>query len=103
MASGRIRVEVAYAAPERQSLIGLEVAEGATVREAIASSGIENAHPEIDIVSARVGIFGKIAQLDAVLEEGDRVEIYRSLQADPKDARRRKAGTGAAQSRKKKI
>lgn len=100
MGSSRIRVEVAYATPERQSLIGMEVAEGATVLQAIVSSGIGNVHPEIDIARARVGIFGKLARLDAVLEEGDRVEIYRPLQADPKDARRRRVVGKASRAKR---
>ena len=87
----RIRVEVVYAAsPARQTLIGLEVAAGTTVAQAIELSGIKAEHPDIEILDTRVGIFGRPAALNAVLEEGDRVEIYRSLRADPKEARRRK-------------
>jgi putative ubiquitin-RnfH superfamily antitoxin RatB of RatAB toxin-antitoxin module len=90
----RIRVEVAYATPARQTLLELEVEAGTTVGEAIGLSGIEAAHPEIDIPSVQVGIFGKLASRDAVLEEGDRVEIYRPLLADPKETRRRRGGSG---------
>jgi putative ubiquitin-RnfH superfamily antitoxin RatB of RatAB toxin-antitoxin module len=87
----RIRVEVVYAAsPARQSLIGLEVAAGTTVAQAVELSGIKAEHPDIVILDTRVGIFGRPVALNAVLEEGDRVEIYRSLRADPKEARRRK-------------
>ncbi len=94
MPSTRIRVEVAYATPARQTLFELEVAAGATVRQAIDLSGIRTAHPEIDISSVRVGIFGSVASLDAVLADGDRVEIYRPLLADPKETRRRRVGSG---------
>jgi uncharacterized protein len=90
--SPRIRVEVAYAAPARQTLLELEVAAGTTVGQAISLSRIESAHPEIELSSARVGIFGKPVSRDVVLEEGDRVEIYRPLLADPKDARRQRVG-----------
>jgi putative ubiquitin-RnfH superfamily antitoxin RatB of RatAB toxin-antitoxin module len=90
----RIRVEVAYATPTCQTLLELEVPAGVTVGEAIGLSGIEAAHPEIDISGAQVGIFGKVASRDVVLEEGDRVEIYRPLIADPKETRRRRVGSG---------
>jgi putative ubiquitin-RnfH superfamily antitoxin RatB of RatAB toxin-antitoxin module len=87
----RIRVEVIYAAsPARQTLIGLEVAAGTTVAQAVELSGIKAEHPDIEILNTRVGIFGRPVALNAVLEEGDRVEIYRPLHADPKEARRRK-------------
>ena len=86
----RITIEVAYATPGRQTLIEIDVAAGTTVGEAIALSGIRAAHPEIALHGARVGIFGKLAPLDAVLQERDRVEIYRPLQAEPREARRRR-------------
>jgi putative ubiquitin-RnfH superfamily antitoxin RatB of RatAB toxin-antitoxin module len=86
----RITVEVVYATPGRQTLIEIEVAAGATVGEAITLSGIRAAHPEIELAGASVGIFGRLAPLDAVLREGDRVEIYRPLHAGPREARRRR-------------
>jgi putative ubiquitin-RnfH superfamily antitoxin RatB of RatAB toxin-antitoxin module len=88
----RIRIEVAYATPARQTLLELEVAAGTTVGEAIGLSGIEGAHPEMDSSVAQVGIFGRLVSRDTVLEEGDRVEIYRPLQTDPKNARRQRVG-----------
>jgi putative ubiquitin-RnfH superfamily antitoxin RatB of RatAB toxin-antitoxin module len=94
MPSARIRVEMAYATPARQTLLELEVAAGTTVGQAIDLSGIRAAYPEIDISGARVGIFGNAASLDAVLTDGDRVEIYRPLLADPKETRRRRVGSG---------
>lgn len=87
----RIRVEVAYALSERQVLLALEVEEGSTVRQAIERSSIVLQFPDIDLARGRVGVFGKIVPLDTPLQDGDRVEIYRPLIADPKQARRERA------------
>jgi len=92
----RIRVEVAYARPEQQVILELEAARGITVGEAIDQSGIRRLFPEIDPGSQKVGIFGKAATLKTPLVEGDRVEIYRPLIADPKEARRKRAAEGKA-------
>jgi putative ubiquitin-RnfH superfamily antitoxin RatB of RatAB toxin-antitoxin module len=86
----RINVEVVYALPERQILLALEVAPGTTVHEAIEQSGIVQHFPGLD-AGGRCGIFGKRVKRDAILKEGDRIEIYRPLIADPKDSRRRRA------------
>lgn len=90
-AAARLTVEVVYAAPERQRLVSVSVPAGARVAEAIAASGVLQEFPEIDLTSNRVGIFGQLTRLDEVLRDGDRVEIYRPLIADPKEARRRRA------------
>lgn len=86
--NGLITIEVAYALPERQTVIVLQVIEGTTVAEAIRLSGILQKHPEIDLDRQSVGIFGKVCPADRKLETGDRVEIYRPLRADPREARR---------------
>ena len=91
VATETIRVEVVYALPEKQVLLSLDVAPGTTVEQAIAQSGIEHEFPDLEIDPARVGIFGNKARLDDELRSGDRVEIYRPLIADPKEARRRRA------------
>ncbi|MGR9108109.1 MAG: RnfH family protein [Gammaproteobacteria bacterium] len=88
-----IRVEVAYALPERQVLLPLDLEPGSTVRSAIEISGILEQFPEIDLARNCVGIFGTVCALDQKLGPGDRVEIYRPLHQDPKDARRRRAAT----------
>ncbi len=88
---GHIRVEVAYALPDVQTVIELDMLEGATVRQALEQSGIARRHSEIDIVHASVGVFGRRKHPDARLNDGDRVEIYRPLIADPKQARRNRA------------
>ncbi len=86
-----IRVQVCYATPREQALRDLTVAVGATLRQAIEQSGILQGFPEIDLATNRVGIFGKVKALDTALREHDRIEIYRPLIADAKDARRRRA------------
>jgi len=95
-----IHVEVAYALRERQLLVAVGVEEGATIEEAIRRSGILEAFPEIDLRRAKVGIFGRPAALDERMRDGDRVEIYRPLIADPKEVRRRKAGRSTPRSRR---
>lgn len=86
----RIGLEVAYALPERQLIVKLELAAGATVKQAIEASGIRAQFPEIE-ENPVVGIFSKKVGLDYVLQAGDRVEIYRPLLVDPKQVRREKA------------
>jgi hypothetical protein len=88
-------VEIAYALRERQALVAVEVAEGATIEEAIRRSGILEAFPEIDLKQAKVGIFGRPATLGERMRDGDRAEIYRPLIAEPKDARRERAQRAA--------
>lgn len=87
----RLQVEVAYALPQHQTLLQVDVPAGATVAEAIRQSAIRDRHPEIDLAVQPVGIFGQQVALDHVLEDGDRVEIYRPLTADPKEHRRQRA------------
>lgn len=88
----RIGVEVVYATPCRQTLIELEVDAGTTVAQAINLSGIREARPEIGAGNLSLGVFGRPVDSDCVLQAGDRVEIYRPLNADPKEARRRRVG-----------
>jgi len=92
VAEEKIAVEVAYAKPQEQCILAVEGPAGMTVAEAIARSKIAQRFPEIDPQQAKVGVFGKAATGDAVLHDGDRVEIYRELIADPKEARKKRAG-----------
>lgn len=85
-----IRVQVCYAKPDQTFLDEFDMAEGATLEQAIRASGVLFRAPEIDLSSCKVGIHGKLKTLETVLRACDRVEIYRPLQADPKDARRRR-------------
>ena len=84
-----ILVEIAYAKPDQQDIIRLPVLPGVSALQAIEQSGIVELFPEIDLNSVKVGIFGKILAKPAEYElrEGDRVEIYRPLMIDPKQAR----------------
>lgn len=84
-------VEVAYARPERQMILRVPAEAGMTVGEAIERSGIREHFPEIDLDVNKVGLFGKAATLDTEVRPGDRVEIYRPLIADPKEARKQRA------------
>lgn len=86
-----ISVEVVCALPGAQHLVELKVARGTTAREAIARSGLLAQLPQIDPDRQKIGVFGRMIKADTVLQEGDRLEIYRPLIADPKDARRRRA------------
>lgn len=92
--SAQILVEIAYALPQVQALIPLRVAEGATLEQAVRQSGVLGKFPEIDLASAKVGIWNKPAELSTVLRDKDRVEIYRPLIADPKEVRRKRAEEG---------
>jgi len=85
-----LSIEVCYALPDRQTLIAITLPEGATIRDALDASGVLARHPEIDLAHAKTGIFGKLAPLDALLADRDRVEIYRPLIVDPKVARQRR-------------
>jgi putative ubiquitin-RnfH superfamily antitoxin RatB of RatAB toxin-antitoxin module len=89
-----IRVEVAYATREEQSILSLEVPVGTTADEAVRLSGIEEQFPEIDLGRNRLGVFGKLVKAGHTLGAGDRVEIYRPLTADPKVVRRELAALG---------
>jgi hypothetical protein len=89
-----IQIEVAYALPDVQMLVPLSVEEGATVETAIRQSGLLAKFPEIDLATAKVGIWNKASEMTATLREKDRVEIYRPLIADPKEVRRKRAEEG---------
>lgn len=88
-----IRVEVAFARPDKQEIISLDVEEGTTAVEAVKRSGIAAVFPEVDPENDDMGIFGKVIKnpSDHELRDGDRVEIYRPLKIDPKQARLNRA------------
>ena len=89
--TAQIRIEVAYATPDKQTLLSLEVPPGCTVEEAIGLSGIREEFPDLEQDPKAVGIFSRKVSLDYELREGDRVEIYRPLVADPKEMRKQRA------------
>lgn len=90
-----MKIGIAYALPHRQAWFDVELPDGATIQDAIARSGILAQFPEIDLEQQKVGVHGKVGKLDAVLNDGDRVEIYRPIICDPKTVPR-KAKTGEA-------
>jgi len=98
--TGTICVEVAYATPERQEIVSVELPVGTSVAEAIQRSGLRNRFPGLEIDPAGVGIFSRKVPLDQVLEDGDRVEIYRPLLVDPRDSRRERAGQPVARKKR---
>ncbi|MEG3109781.1 MULTISPECIES: RnfH family protein [Pantoea] len=86
-----ISVEVVYALPEKQYLRYVKVEQGSTVEQAIKASGLLELRKEIDLSSNKVGIFSRPVKLSDSVDEGDRIEIYRPLIADPKELRRQRA------------
>lgn len=103
MTDNQITVEVAYALPGQQSLQTIAVDIGSTVRDAIEHSGVLQQFPEIDLEQQKVGIWSRTVKLDEQLKQGDRVEIYRALIADPKDLRRRRAEKAKEEGRADKV
>lgn len=91
MATETMPVEVVYALPEKQLLLSIRVPVGTTVEEAIELSNIRSHFEDMQVDPGRVGIFGARARMQDELKPGDRVEIYRPLIADPKEARRKRA------------
>ena len=86
-----INVEVAYALPQKQALLALTVVAGTTVLQAAQQSGVVEQFEGVDLENDKFGIFGKVVSPTQVLNEGDRVEIYRPLIADPKEGRKARA------------
>ena len=84
-----MKVSVAYAEPDIQFWVEVELAEGSSAADAIANSGVLERHPEIDLENQKIGVFGKTAKLETPLNPGDRVEIYRPITADPTTVPRR--------------
>ncbi|MCC3750239.1 MAG: RnfH family protein [Halorhodospira halophila] len=93
---GGLQIEVAYALPEQQTVLRLELPAGSRVGDALNASGLLERHPEINLTQQSVGVFGQIVGLDTPLHDGDRVEVYRPLQVDPKEARKRRAARKAS-------
>ncbi|MBE0362597.1 hypothetical protein PULV_a0123 [Pseudoalteromonas ulvae UL12] len=98
-----MKIEVVYALPDSATCLRVEVAEGAQVEEAIIASGILEKCPQIDKDSMTVGVWNRTCKLTQILKEGDRIEIYRPLIADPKDARRKRAEKAKEEGRANKI
>lgn len=89
-AAGSVRVEVAFATRDRQHVVSLQLPAGSTVAEALAVVAERAPFAELDLAAMPVGVFGDRCERDRVLTEGDRVELYRPLELDPREARRRR-------------
>ena len=87
-----MQIEVVFAVPERQVLEVVQVPAGATVADAIRRSGLGRQFPDVDVNALQAGVWGKPVDRNQPLKDGDRVEIYRPLEMDPRAARRLKAG-----------
>lgn len=92
-----MKVGITYALPQRQAWFDVELPDGATIQDAINRSGIIKQFPEINLEQQKVGVFGKVSKLDAVLNDGDRVEIYRPIICDPKTVPRKSKGDAASE------
>ncbi|HIQ15658.1 MAG TPA: RnfH family protein [Leucothrix sp.] len=90
----KIDVEVAYALPDEQILLLIQVQKGAEIKEVITQSKILEDYPELELDKLDVGIFGKMVKINQKVRDRDRIEIYRPLIADPKEVRKRRAAEG---------
>ncbi len=86
-----IRVQVCYALPDESFIANLSIPAGSTLAQAVSESGVLQRFPAIDQATQKFGIFGKLKPPETLLRDGDRIEIYRPLQADPMETRRRRA------------
>ncbi|HSC74700.1 MAG TPA: RnfH family protein [Pseudomonadales bacterium] len=86
-----IKIEIACALPDKQWVKALEVASGCTAQQAVALSGIAEVFPGLALAECKLGVFSKVVDSQYVLVDGDRVEVYRPLLLDPKEARRQRA------------
>ena len=85
-----LNIEIVYGLPDKQVLKTMRVAEGSTIRQAALQSGLEKEFLDLDLHSAKLGIFGKLTKDDTLLRDKDRMEVYRPLSIDPKEARRQR-------------
>ena len=94
-----LRVEVVFATAERQRIVEVALPDGSTVSDAIGQSGMASYFPDDDLDSLEAGIWGRVVPRNQPLSNGDRVEIYRPLALDPREARRRLAAAGRTMRR----
>ncbi|MDP5031753.1 MAG: RnfH family protein [Paraglaciecola sp.] len=103
MTEHQFSVEVAYATPAKQALLEVVIERDTTVEQAIKASGILSRFPDIDLDVQKVGIWNRTCKLSDLPKQGDRIEIYRPLIADPKEARRLRAEKAKEEGRANKI
>ena len=100
---GKVTIEVVYGVPHKQKILTLWVADDSTVEQAILESGIMALFPEIDLKVNKVGVWNKAVKLSEVVNDLDRIEVYRPLIADPKDVRKRRAEKAKLEGRADKT
>ena len=100
--TNELQVEVVFATPEQQLLISLALPKGSTVDDAIRTSRISEHFPSQDLAGLETGIWGRVVAREQLLEDGDRIEIYRPLEMDPREARRQLAAAGRAMASERK-
>ncbi|KZN46103.1 RnfH family protein [Pseudoalteromonas luteoviolacea] len=98
-----IKVEVVFALPDKATTVTVDVAEGTSAEQVVLQSGILERCPEIESTNLSLGIWNRTVKLHQVVKEGDRIEVYRPLIADPKEARRRRADKAKEEGRANKI
>lgn len=103
MSEQQINIEIAFALPEKQTLLAVVVDQDSSVEQAIKASSIMSLYPQIDLSENKVGIWSRACKLTDTLKEGDRIEIYRPLIADPKEVRRRRAEKAVDEGRANKV
>lgn len=97
------QIEVVYGVPNKQKILTITIANNITVEQAIHDSGILSLFDGIDLTKNKVGIWNRVAKLSDVLEDGDRIEIYRPMLADPKEVRKRRAEKAKLEGRADKV
>jgi len=103
MSKDVLAIEVAYALPHSQTLIDIAVHPGATVEDAVALSNITASYPDLDLSKVKFGIWSRVVKPTTELKDGDRIEIYRPLIADPKEVRKRRAEKAKEEGRADKV
>ena len=98
-----INIEVVFALPTKATTLNIEVLQGTTAEQAVIQSGITKKCPEIDATDLTLGVWNRTVKLNHELKDGDRIEIYRPLIADPKDARRKRAEKAKEEGRANKV
>lgn len=101
--ANKINIEVVYGLPQQQTLLSLEVDVDLSVEECITLSGIAQQYPEIDLTDNKVGIWNRTCKLTDTVKDGDRIEIYRPLIADPKEVRKKRAEKAKQEGRADKV
>lgn len=103
MTTDMINVEVAFALPTRQTIVEVAIHSQASVKEVIEASRITDLYPEIDLDKNKVGIWSRVVKMKDTVTDGDRIEIYRPLIADPKEVRKRRAEKAKEEGRADKV